>query len=129
MTREIAGKTVPLVRWIARVSAGVTAALILLIFIGEGLAEGFEPILHLPVRENVVMVAFIAVWLGLLLSWKWELYGGLLTVCGLAAFYLLEYLFSGTLPRGPFFLIFASPSLMFIYCGLQSRMKPRPRRI
>jgi hypothetical protein len=63
------------------------------------------------------------VWLGLLLGWKWELYGGLLTLCGVAAFYLLDYLFSGTLPRGPFFLIFASPSLLFLYCGLQTRKK------
>ncbi|HUV97958.1 MAG TPA: hypothetical protein VMW14_00465, partial [Candidatus Paceibacterota bacterium] len=117
-------KTVRVVRWIARVSSGLAATLILLIFIGEGLTEGFEPLLHLSVRETVMMVAFVAVWLGLLLGWKWELYGGLLTACGTAAFYLLDYLFSGTFPRVPFFLIFASPSLLFLYCGLQTRKKP-----
>jgi hypothetical protein len=124
MTERNESKAVPVVRWIARVSSGFTAALILLIFVGEGLTEGFEPILHLSVRETVMMIAFAAVWLGLLLSWKWELFGGLLTICGMAAFYLLDYLFSGTLPRGPFFLIFASPSLLFLYCGLQARKKP-----
>ena len=71
-----------------------------------------------------MMVAFVAVWLGLVLGWKWELFGGLLTICGVAAFYLLDYAFSGTFPRGPFFLLFASPGLLFLYCGLQTRKKP-----
>jgi len=117
-------KTLQVVRWIARISSGFSAALILIIFIGEGLTEGFEPLLHMSVRETLMMVAFIALWLGLLLGWKWELYGGLLTACGIAAFYLVDYLFSGTFPRGPYILIFASPSLLFLYCGLQTIKKP-----
>ena len=117
-------KTLHIVGWIARVSAGFAAALILLIFIGEGLAGGFEPLLHMSVRETLMIVAFIALWLGLLLGWKWELYGGLLTVCGVAAFYLVDYLFTGTLPRVLLPLIFASPSLLFLYCGFQTRKKP-----
>jgi len=117
-------KTVRVVSWIARISSGFSAVLILLIFIGEGLTEGFEPLLHLSVRETLMMVSFAALWLGLLLSWKWELYGGLLTVCGVAAFYLVDYLFTGTLPGVLLPLIFASPSLLFLYCGLQTRKKP-----
>jgi hypothetical protein len=117
-------KVVRVVRWTARISAGLAAALILLFFIGEGLTEGFEPILHLTARETAMMVAFAAVWLGLVLGWKWELVGGLLTICGTAAFYLLDYAFSDTFPRGPFFLLFASPGLLFIYCGLKTRKKP-----
>jgi len=125
MTQTNGNKAVRMARWIARVSSGLTAALILLVFIGEGLAEGFEPFLHLSVRETVMMVAFAAVWLGLLLGWKWDFYGGLLTICGMVAFYLADYLFSGTLPRGPFFLVFASPSLLFLYCGLQTKKRSR----
>jgi hypothetical protein len=117
-------KTVRIVRLIARVSAGFSAALILLIFIGEGLIGGFEPLLHMSVRETLMMVAFVALWLGLLLGWKWELYGGLLTVCGVVAFYLVDYLFTGTLPGVLLPLIFASPSLLFLYCGFQTRKKP-----
>lgn len=92
-------KAIRVIRWIARISSGLTVALILLIFIDDGLAEGFEPILHLTTREIAMMVAFIAVWLGLALGWKWELFGGLLTICGMAAFYLLDYAFSGIPPR------------------------------
>ncbi len=127
MTTE--SKSIRIVRWIARISAGFTAALILLIFIGEGLAEGFGPILHLSVREAAMMTAFVAVWLGLVLGWKWELRGGLLTVCGTAAFYLLDYAFSGAFPRNPFFIIFASPSLLFLYCGLQTRKGAKARNV
>jgi hypothetical protein len=54
--------------------------------------------------------------------------GGLLTICGLAAFYLLDYLFFGTFPTGPFFLIFASPSLLFIFFGWQTRQKSKRGR-
>jgi hypothetical protein len=125
MTDTNGDKTVRVVRWIARISAGIMAALILLIFVGEAFADGFEPIRNLTVREIGMMMAFFAVWLGLLLGWKWDLYGGLLTICGVVAFYLLDYLFSGTLPRGPFFLIFATPSLLFTYCGWQTMKKQK----
>lgn len=124
MTKRNAGQVVQIVRWVARGSSALAAALILLFFIGDGLAEGLEPLLHLTAREAAMMVAFVASWLGLLLGWKWELAGGLFTVCGLAAFYLLDYLFSGTFPRGPFFLILASPGLLSLLCGLQARREP-----
>jgi len=124
MEKRNRSKIVRVVRWIARVSAGFTAALILLFFIGEGLIEGFEPLLHMSVRETLMMVAFVALWLGLLLGWKWELYGGLLTACGIAAFYLVGYLYSGTLPGVLLPLIFALPGLLFLYCGFQTRKKP-----
>jgi len=117
-------ETFQIVRWIARVSAGFAAALILLFFIGEGLIGGFEPLLRMSVRETLMMVAFAALWLGLLLGWKWELYGGLLTACGIAAFYLVGYLYSGTLPGVLLPLIFALPGLLFLYCGFQARKKP-----
>lgn len=121
MTTGNGSKAVRVVRWIARGFSGFAAALVLIIFIGEGLTEGFLPLLRLSVREALLMIAFLAVWLGLLLGWKWGLYGGLLTVCGMAAFYLFDYLFSGTFPRGPFFLILASPGFLFLYCGLRAR--------
>jgi len=114
-------RTLTIVRWIARIFAGLTAGLMLIIFIGESISEGFGPLLRLTARESLMMVAFFAVWLGLVLGWRWELYGALLTIGGLIAFYLLDYLFSGSFPRGPFFLLFAAPSLLFFYCGLQER--------
>jgi hypothetical protein len=70
-----------------------------------------------------MMIAFFAVWLGLVLGWKWELLGGALAVGGLVAFYLLDFLFSGTFPRGPFFLIIASPGVLFLLAGVMGRRR------
>lgn len=122
------GKVVTVACWIARIASGLAAGLILLIFLGEGIAGGFETLLHLSIRETAMMIAFFAVWLGLVLGWRWELAGGLLTVCGMIAFYLLDYAFSGTFPRGPFFLLIAFPSLLFIYCGLETRRSRKPEQ-
>ena len=114
-------KKINLIRWIARIGTAIAVGLILLIFIGEGFCDGFGPLLNLTLRESLMMVAFFAVWLGLLLGWKWELLGGSLTVIGLIAFYLLDFLFSGTFPRGPYFLLFASPGILFLYAGWREK--------
>ncbi len=114
-------RTINIIRWTARIASAITAFLILVFFIGDGLSEGFQPLLHLTLRETLMMISFFAVWLGLILGWKRELTGGLLTVCGLVVFYILDYLFSGSFPRGPFFLIFASPGFLYLYCGIKCR--------
>jgi len=121
MAEESEKAGIKIVRWAGRILAGLAAGLILFIFIGEGIADGFAPYLQMTTRETLMMVAFAVMWLGLVLSWKWELTGALLSIGGAVAFYLLDYLFSGTFPRGPYFLIFSSPSLLFLYCGLRSR--------
>jgi len=101
-------------RWIARITASLSAGLILLIFIGEGMNDGIEPLFHLTVREQLMFVAFATVWVGLILGWKSELWGGLLILGGTIAFYLFNFAFSGIFPRGPYFLIYASPGIIFL---------------
>ncbi len=127
MAEKNGTRGIKIVRWVGRVLSGLAAGLILLFFLGEGLDEGFGPLLQMTVRETVMMVAFFALWLGLILGWKWELAGALFTIGGLVTFYVLDYLFSGTFPRGPYFLIFSSPALIFLYCGLRSRRTSQPR--
>jgi hypothetical protein len=117
----VESKTIQIIRWVARISAAIAAGLILLLFVGEVIADGIGPLLRLSPREALMMVAFFAVWLGLILGWRWELLGGSLTVMGLIAFYLLDFLFSGTFPRGPYFLLFASPSVLFLYAGWREK--------
>jgi len=117
----VESKTIQIIRWIARISAAIAAGLILLLFVGEVIADGIGPLSRLSPREALMMVAFFAVWLGLILGWRWELLGGSLTVMGLIAFYLLDFLFSGTFPRGPYFLLLASPSILFLYAGWREK--------
>ena len=107
-----------ILRTAARIYAGLAAGLILLLFIGEGWSEGFGFLLEISLRESLMLTVFALVWVGLLLGWKWELLGGILTLGGMLVFYLLDYTFSGTFPRGPFFILLAGPGLLNLTTGL-----------
>ena len=127
-SRSVDRKSVRILRWTARILASVMAALILLIYVGETLGEGVPSLLHMTAGEILMMFAFFALWLGLLLGWKWELLGGLLTLCAVVVFYALNFLITGIFPGGPFFLILALPSLLFLYCGWQNRKSTNVER-
>lgn len=114
---------VKIFRWVARVTALVMVVFILLMFIGEGIVDGFGGLLALTLRESLMMAAFVVVFLGLLLGWRWEVLGGGLVIGGMAVFYWLDYAFSGTFPRGPYFLIIVIPGLLYLLCGLGSGRK------
>lgn len=101
-----------IIRWVARVWAALMAALILFIFIGESVTDGIGPLFHLTVREVLMMVAFLTVLVGLTLGWKRELLGGWLIVGAMLAFYLLDFAFSGTFPRGASFLLIALAGIL-----------------
>ena len=109
-------KTILVVRWIARIGAGLTAVFTLFMFVGSVFDEGIQPLLHLTARESVMMAAFGIMWLGLVLGWKWERIGGALAVGGMIAFYLFDYAFSGELPRSIIFFVLAFPGILFLYC-------------
>jgi len=107
-------QTRKIIRWIARVWAALMAAFILFMTIGEAALEGFGPIFHLAFWESLMVGAFSIVFTGLILAWKWERLGGWLIIGGMAAFYLLNLIFSGDFPRGPFFVIIALPGILFL---------------
>ena len=111
---------VRVLRWVARVTALVMVVFILIMFLGEGIADGFGGFLVLTLRESLMMASFVIIFLGLLLGWRWEILGGALVIGGMAVFYWLNYAFSGTLPQGPYFLIIAIPGLLYLFCGLGS---------
>ena len=52
-------KITRIIRWIGRIWATLIAAMILIIFIGEGINNGIGPILHLTLRESLMMAAFV----------------------------------------------------------------------
>lgn len=103
-----------ILRWVARVWAALMAALILFIFIGDAVADGIDPIFVLPARDMLMMAAFAIVFVGLILAWKWERLGGWLIVGGMAAFYLLDFVFTGTFPRGATFFMIALPGIFYL---------------
>ena len=68
-----------------------------------------------------MMAVFVVVFLGLILGWKWEKLGGWLVVGGMALFYLLDFAFSSTFPRGPSFALIALPGLLFLLAGYSKK--------
>ena len=83
-------KTRKIIRWIARIWAALMAAFILFMFIGDAVMDGIGPIFHLTFRESLMMAAFVIVFVGLILAWKWERLGSWMIIGGMAAFYILD---------------------------------------
>jgi hypothetical protein len=67
------------------------------------------------VRELAGLLLFpIGVTLGLVLAWRWEFVGGLISIGSLLLFYLAMFMSDGRFPRGPFFALVAAPGLLFL---------------
>lgn len=105
-----------MLKWTARVTALLLALLVIVIFMGEFASEGFR---GFSLRESLMMLAFFAVWLGYLIGWKMQKTGGLMVLAGIAAFYLLDYGFSGSFPRGPVFPLMGIPGVLYILSSLK----------
>jgi hypothetical protein len=110
-------------RWIARILSILSIAFVLLIFIGELLhptaAAVFTP------RDIIAMLFFpIGVCLGLILAWWWECVGGIVSIAGLAGFYLTLFAFDQRFPRGPYFLLVALPGFFFLAAWFLERREP-----
>jgi hypothetical protein len=93
-------------------SIGVVGIVLLFAF-GEGV--------HLSrfTERELAMFAFfpLGVCLGMIIAWRWEIIGGGLTVLSLAGFYFIDWLFSSSFPRGWWFLVIASPGVLFLLSG------------
>lgn len=100
-----------IVRWIARILSIVSIGMLLLFFFGE---SDFSQPFHLTTQEWILVSFFpLGVMVGMILGWWREGLGGLITTLALLGFYLVDILFTGTPPGGPFFLLFASPGILF----------------
>jgi hypothetical protein len=103
--------------WVARITSIITLGFIFAFLIGN-VAGGFptEP-------GKILLFAFfpIAVGVGMVLGWWRPLAGGITAAVGLAGFYVLHLIQSGTVPQGPWFLLFSLPGLIFLAGGLMKR--------
>ena len=95
-------------RWIARIGSIASIGLLMaFLFGGNETLPKFN-------KEAVGLVFFpLGVICGMLLGWRNELLGGIVTVASLLAFYGWHFLHAGGLPGGPYFVIFAFPGLLF----------------
>jgi len=110
-----------IVRWIARILSILSIGMLLLFFFGE--ADFSQPF-HLSTQEWILVTFFpLGVMVGMILGWWREGLGGLITTIGLLGFYLVDILFTGTPPGGPFFLLFSLPGLLFGVIWLLERRR------
>jgi len=71
-TRTSRERGVTIVRWSARVWSIASVGFVLLMFVGSGLAEGFNPA-QFAFRDLVGLFFFpFGVCLGMILAWRWE---------------------------------------------------------
>jgi len=109
------------IRWIARVWSIASVGFVLLMFVGSGLAEGFDPA-QFTSRDLIGLFFFpFGVCLGMIAAWRWEGLGGGIAVGSLLAFYAALRVMDGRFPRGPWFVLIAAPGFLFLVCWLLSR--------
>jgi len=103
------------IRWIARTGSIASAALLMMFVFGVGE--------QLPNPFELVGLFFfpIGILVGLAVGWKNELLGGCITAFSLIAFYAFEWLTAHFFPTGPWFLIFASPGILFLVAWFTDR--------
>jgi hypothetical protein len=73
-------------RWAARIAGTLLFLFFLAFFFGEGPPNLFRT----TARENLLFFAMAALFVGLALAWKWEAWGGLLSVAGFVLMAILE---------------------------------------
>lgn len=80
--------------------------------------------------ETILFFCFpIATVVGLTLAWWRELAGGGLVLAGLILFYILHWLIWGYVPKGPYFVLFSLPGILFFFHGLcRLRRQTQPDR-
>jgi hypothetical protein len=106
--------TATVVQWTARLLSLVSLGFVLMLAIGEGASP-----LHAGprdwARDWALGICFpFSVCGGMILAWWRPAWGGALTVAGLLGFYAVHFAISNALPRGPWFVIFASPGFFFL---------------
>jgi hypothetical protein len=107
-------QSIRIIRWTARIISILIISLFLLFFIGESVTEhhpNAEPIAIINIVVGVLMIG------GLVVAWKWEFLGGLISVIGFIGVGIVN-------PRSftlPMMYLFLLPAILFLICAWKSR--------
>ena len=107
------------VRWAARVLSLALSFLLILFFLGEGLATD-----DVAPAEFVGLLFFpVSLIAGFVVGWRNEILGGILSVLSTIGFYLVYGLLaSGAIPDIFAFTVFTIPGLLFLTYGIINRV-------
>ena len=96
-------------RWSARATSLCVLGFLALFALGAKVdLAALEPI------EWIQMLFFLWTAVGMILAWRWEARGGMLSLLGLLAFHVTEWSTSGRWPRGWALPALAVPGLLFL---------------
>jgi len=110
-----------ILRWTGRVLSIVSIGILLLFLIGE---SDFSQPPQLTFKEWLGLLFFPGgIVVGMIVAWRRERLGAIIALGSLAAFYLLQLIFFGDFPGGPFFLLFTLPALLIGIAGWLSKVE------
>ena len=107
-------------RWSARAASALVLGFVVAFLLGDGLDLG-----ALPARERLLFGLLAGTCLGLVVAWRWEGWGGALSLVCLGAFFLSEWSATGTWPGGWAFPVLALPGALFVAARLVGLGGPR----
>ena len=105
---------VKLLRLVARAASLLSLGMLVLFAFSGG---------NWPTPFEWLMIAFfpVGVAVGMVLAWRREVVGGAVTIASLVGFYVIAWSADASRPLGPWFVVFASPGLALLGCGLLQR--------
>jgi hypothetical protein len=106
-------------RWTARVGGALLVLLIVMIGIGEGMPNPFTQ----PLWSQIIFLALALIMMGILVGWRWELAGGILSLVG----FCLGVIPLNNSPRGltGFYFALALPGALYVISALVRRYGER----
>jgi hypothetical protein len=111
---------ITVLRWFARIGSLASVGMLLL-FIGEGLVGGSFDRSQMTWMEWSTLIVFPGgVLLGMLIGWFREEIGGSITAGSLLAFSFVETVTTRDIASGPWFVLFATPGILFLLCWFLS---------
>jgi len=108
------------VRWTARLLTALFVGLVLVMFGGATLEGGSTP-LKLKGVEPIQMVFFWIACIGMVIAWRWQVVGGMLSLAGMILFFAVEFAVNGRLPRGLLLYLMLLPGILFMVDGFIRR--------
>jgi hypothetical protein len=111
-------RPIRILRWIARAASLASLGLLAMFATSGGTA---------PSTSEWLLLGFfpIGVAIGMLVAWRSEILGGTIAAASLGSFYAIISLDVERPPTGPWFVVFASPALALLACGVMTRVARR----
>jgi hypothetical protein len=107
-------------RWSARLIGVFLIGLVVLFTFGEGP----PPLMRMPPHIVCMFLAQLVSLAGFIVLWRWPVCGGVSSIMGITAFYLINHSVSGRFPGGWVFPLFFVPGILILLSWAIDRVCP-----